>query len=298
MKTMYEEGLVSPDYLTLDTATSEAIMANGQGGVIGSGSLGKLFPDSWTDWVALGPVSAGNNDEVIVQVNADYNAGLVWASANTEYPEVLAYMLDYLYSEEGSVFYHYGPQKGQDPLGLINGWFINEKGEVSFDEVESGAYDSTTHYVLKHICPKAQMFNNTYCTFFAKDIAGVPEEMELEAQKDVILGDTWDVVWMKPYNRGDSDGYHRIEIIDAYKDNMTRITLPAVYLSEEDSTRASELNVLLTEYISSESAKFITGLRPISEVEKFQEEIRAMGAEEYIQLYREAYSDYLDSIFK
>ena len=80
-------------------------------------------------------------------------------------PRVLAYMLDYVYSEEGSVYYHYGPMKGQDPLGLIDGWFINEKGEVSYDEVEDGTYPSATQYLTKYICPRENTFNNTYSNY-------------------------------------------------------------------------------------------------------------------------------------
>ncbi len=297
MKTMYDEGLISQDYLTLDGATTKAMIADGRCGVIGCTDLVTVVPDNFSDWVALGPITAGDNDQVIANVNADYQAGLVWASADTEYPEVLAYMLDYVYSEEGAVYYHYGPMKGQDPLELLDGWFINENGELTYDAVVSGEYASATAYLTKFICPRENTFNNTYTTFFAKDMAGVGEEMKVEKVNDAVLGDTYDVVWMKPYNRENADGYGRCEVVDAYKDNITRVVLPGAWLPEEDNNRAGELDTLLAEYISAESAKFITGLRPISEIEAFQAEIKEMGAEEYIQLYRDAYSSYMDSVF-
>ena len=50
--------------------------------------------------------------------------------------------------------------------------------------------------------------------------------------------------------------------------------------------------------INAESAKFITGTRPLDEIEKFQEELKGLGVEEYVEIYRNAYSSYMDSIFK
>ena len=78
---------------------------------------------------------------------------------------------------------------------------------------------------------------------------------------------------------------------------MTWLTLPGVYMNSDDAFRASELGNLLTDYIKEESAKFITGARPLSEVDQYFEELRQIGVEEYIEMYRAAYSDYIKAHF-
>lgn len=61
--------------------------------------------------------------------------------------------------------------------------------------------------------------------------------------------------------------------------------------------RAEELGTLLGDYVTSESVKFITGTRPLSQVEDFQKELEGLGVEEYLEYYREGYASYMDSIF-
>jgi len=74
--------------------------------------------------------------------------------------------------------------------------------------------------------------------------------------------------------------------------------LPTVYLSEDVSLRANEIKTVLNQHITTETVEFITGARPLSEVDDFYAELKGMDVEEYIEIYREAYSTYMNSIFK
>ena len=68
-------------------------------------------------------------------------------------------------------------------------------------------------------------------------------------------------------------------------------------LTEEEAVTASEIKTVIDDYITVESAKFITGARPISEIDQFYEELKAMDVEEYIEIYVNAYSTYMDAVF-
>lgn len=50
-------------------------------------------------------------------------------------------------------------------------------------------------------------------------------------------------------------------------------------------------------WINNETARFITGKRPLSELDKFMEELRGLGVEDYITAYRAAYQDFLNRTF-
>ena len=93
------------------------------------------------------------------------------------------------------------------------------------------------------------------------------------------------------------DGHWRATTREGMEGHVTAVRLPDVYLTEEESVTASEIKAVIDDYITVESAKFITGARPISEIYKFFEELKAMDVEEYIEIYQNAYSTYMDSAF-
>ena len=59
----------------------------------------------------------------------------------------------------------------------------------------------------------------------------------------------------------------------------------------------TDLKAVLNNYITSESAKFITGRRPVSEIDEFWDELKQMDIERYLEIYKEAYAPYMESIF-
>ena len=85
--------------------------------------------------------------------------------------------------------------------------------------------------------------------------------------------------------------------MEAWRNNVTIVRLPDIYLTEEEATRANDLKTALDTYVSSETAKFIVGERPLSELDGFFDQLRKLNVEEYINIYRTAYQQYMDSIF-
>lgn len=82
----------------------------------------------------------------------------------------------------------------------------------------------------------------------------------------------------------------------ALVNNLTSLVLPSVYLSAKDNQRAAELDTIINDYVTAESAKFIVGARPLEELDTYFEELKALGIEEYIEIYRNAWAGYVESI--
>ena len=69
---------------------------------------------------------------------------------------------------------------------------------------------------------------------------------------------------------------------------------PAVrYFDAETQEVITDLFVAIKEYANAETAKFITGERPIEELNNYFDEIEALGALEYVQIHQ----DYYDAIY-
>lgn len=296
MKTCYEEGLISQDHFTMDKTTMRGFTKAGISGVVCDYTLANV-PD-FINWIEIPPFVIGDNDEIAISLNVTYRVGSLWASADTEYPEVLALIADYLYSPEGATFYLYGPQEGEDPLGVLDGWYLNEDGKVTTKLVEDGTFDSMELYARQYVRSWDEVGKPTLASFYVNELCGVDGDITEYKITDHITGE--EIVGLKKdeYTHDDADGHWRLVSKDAVESFLTLIKLPQVYMTVEDALTVSELNTVLQEHVTSESAKFITGIRPISEIDKFFEELKSMGMEEYISLYKEAYSTYMDSVFK
>lgn len=297
MKTCYDEGLISKDYFTMDTTTKEGLSKSGVSGVDCDWTLGSV-PD-FHDWVGLSPFTIGDNDEVAISVSPSYGTGKLWASAKTEHPEVLALIVDYLYSPEGAMLYEAGPQEGQDPLGILDGWHINKEGnDITTKLVENGTYENMGLYITQFVHSVDSVGILPLAKSEYKRIAGIEVLDEPYVVKDVITGE--DIVGKKkdPYTADTAAARWRTENSKASEPYVTAIRLPVTFMSEEDSLEAADKKIVLEEHIKAESAKFITGVRPLSEIDAFNEELKTMGIEDYINIYKEAYSSYMNSYFK
>lgn len=303
MNTLYKEGLISPDYYTMENDTSNALAKSGVCGAFGNGNLMLTITDTdgFEDWTIVQPIAMGENKEVYATVNSATQIHKIWASADTEYPELLAFIMDYFYSPEGTSMYYQGPLKGEDPLNLVDGWYPAEEQEGtmiwSCKLVEDGTYGNYDLYGQDYLYPVNYVGNGVTGDAYSAAKGGFELDRPVISVKDPVTGDTYDVVDKSHYTRNNSDGYYRWLVWDNWQDVTTIVKLPVAFLSEENAMRAEELGTLLGDYVTSESVKFITGTRPLSQVEDFRKELEGLGVEEYLEYYREGYASYMDSIF-
>lgn len=299
MKTLYDEKLISEDYFTMDTTTARGLMSADVCGVLGDYGLATTQPEDFADWVSVVPMTIGDTEKVATSVNATYTFGKIWASASTEYPEVLAVLLDYVYSDEGSTYYAYGPQKGKDPLNLLSGWYYDENGVITNDEIASGKSTYTDHYswCAQYVYPSINTGNAVAYNRYSRELAGLDSNIKTTTYKDAITGQTVNVVEKITYTEDNADGYTRYSKVAAWEAYCTTVKLPSVFMSEDETLRAAELRGILEEHINAETAKFITGLRPISEIDDYFKELEGLDVDEYVEMYRTAYSTYMDAVF-
>lgn len=295
--TLYTEGLISPDYFTMDQTTARGLMASGVCGVLGDSTLAALG-DAWEPWIALAPLTSDVNDTAVASFNPGYSAGQLYASAFTEHPEVLARLIDYLYSDEGALMYFYGPMKDTDAtMGIVDGWWFDEKGKITTDKVQSGEYTDINEYAYQYIKPYSSSpgrFDHYSAT--AAEMAGIPFAGQVLTIVDQLTGAEIESVAMETYTDDNNDGHWRIIQAEAMENHLTAVRLPNVYLTAEQNQRVADLSTVINDYVAAETAKFIVGTRPLSELDNYFEELKAMGIEEYIEIYREAYAPYMDAI--
>lgn len=250
MNTLYEEGLVPEDYLTMDTTTLQGLASTGVCGAFAYYGL-QPFPDTYEEWISLPLVQVDGIDinKAAGTMGNAYTANSVWVSSETKYPELIAYIMDYAYSPEGSVAYYLGPQKGQHPLDMVDGWYYNEEGMVTYDEVESGAYTSWDQYACEYIFPTYNGANYIDYAFYSKELAGIDYQVNVETWTDSITGKEVPIEWKVDYTKDNMDGYARHIKTEAWKDTLTAVRLPGAQMSAEDITRAGELEVILRDYV-------------------------------------------------
>lgn len=68
-----------------------------------------------------------------------------------------------------------------------------------------------------------------------------------------------------------------------------------MFFDSETNARVIELQSLINAYAESESAKFVTGARPLTEEEldQYFAGLDELGYQEYLGYYRDYYADYI-----
>lgn len=289
MNTLFTEGLIDSRYFsTLNSSSVQAMAASGKLGVFGDWTLGAVGKD-YKDYVALAPIPMGGNDDCYLTRLSWYTTGCVWASSKTEYPEVVAMMIDFIYSDEGAFLYRYGPKQGEDPLNLVDGWYYDKNGDITYKEVENGTYANIQDY-------QRQMF-------YPIDVAGVRPVVvtsgsgEKVTYKDAVTGQDIECTETLDLNIDSADNYWHKTSSETWRPYATSVRLGSVWLSEDENVEITDLRAVLNNYIASESAKFITGRRPMSEIDEFWDELKQMDIDRYLEIYVNAYAPYMESVF-
>ena len=245
MNAMYTEGLIHPDFLTMDVMTARALYSEGKVPVVADAAPYVSRPDHFENYIALTPLGSEWCEEGVVGQSKEYNIygwHDVYISADTEYPELCMRLLDYLYSSEGTTYATDGcPVGSEDAMGMIEGFDFDENGNIQYMDVENGKAES-------------------YVTY---------------SDGVVSMGITG-----------------RMPRILAQQGHMVT-TFPNAYMDDETNARYSDLFTVIFNYVNEESAKFIVGQRPLEETDLFFEELKALGIEEYEEIVREFYANFV-----
>lgn len=271
LNTMYTEGLLHPDYYTMDQETARAYCAEGKAGVCSDWSIGTYTMTDFAKYVSVSPLKTKWSGEGVATVYPTYSVGDIQISADTEYPELCMRLLDYFYSEEGAAYSYFGPVKGsEDCLGLVDGYTIVD-GQINYGDA-GAKYASPIEYQANHIM------------FFDYSLTNIAEKAAFE-----MAGETYTVKPLNPEDPGDWDYITVLEATEAYH----QAPLPSVYPDPELSAEYGDLQTLIQSHVDTETAKFVVGQRPLSEFADFQKELKDLGGDRYLEIAQGYYANYV-----
>ena len=275
MNMLYTEGLIHPDYFTLDNTAANAIMAERAAGVVAVAAPYLNTPDEYEEFVSMGIMTSDVEPDPYIVARTAYGQGKILVSANTEYPEVCMRFLDYLYSDEGIVYCQLGPVAGtEETYDLIEGFTVDAEGNLVYAD---STYESNYEYRLN----KISLWDGH-----------LDEDRASKGSYEMGTGKEYKGIELDP-NAGGNDHYlySIVEAFEGYEDYIVTFR-PEIYATAEQNEKFTDLQSTLKSYTRAETAKFIVGERPLSEFEDFQAEVIAMGGQEFLDLVREMYKHY------
>ncbi len=301
--TLYEEGLISTEYFTMDGETQKALAKEGNF-LIYASILNDVsdVPEVFKQYTALAPVTFDEGVAPVASVTVPYTCNSVWASAKTEHPEEVAALLDLLYDDEAMMCYFYGPVLN-DPLGLVEAWQINEAGN-DLVHAQVGAekqYSTLNERQFAVIAPCGLVGDCSTYTYYAKNVvAGLDFNLAYDEYDDCITGKKVTLTNKSGYKEkydNSVDAYYRLNRYYAWINNLTTVRISMLYCTAEESERITDIQSVLDSYIRENFAKFVTGGRSLDEFDAYQEELKQLGIEELLDIYQRGYEPYIDSVF-
>ena len=267
MNKLYSEKLLDQEVYS---QADEQKKAKGQSNQIG------LFPD-WFSFFTTGrqeneaimdpmfyPLTSDINPDRVTPGSPRMGRSTFAITSNNPSPEAALRWVDYFYSEEGADFLNKGPE------GDFWVYAENDKGEkvrvfaegVDPAESEEARSKVTPDYGI--MVPKVEF----------------PADPNNPASS--ILPDA------NAVNDTTFQDFLTVETEEKITP-FAKVTFPLLYLTTEESDKVRDAATDLKTYVEQMEAKFITGLEPLSNWDKYVKTIESMGLEEYVATHQQAY---------
>lgn len=283
MHTWYAEGLISPDFFTMDRTTDMAQAAEGKYGAWAY-PYDQVNQDLATvqKWYAVPSLLSAENDVYSVPSASKTRPGSAVISAATKYPEVCMKFMDFFYSPIGTIYGWYGPMTGTaDTLDMVGGWYADENGNIQYTDVDNGKFSSYYQYIIGAVAPCNGARLNNRC-----ELGADSSEYSTTGLLQHFAG-----VEVKPETRNPDNimefPSYTIYGLDTLRLAEDQFNTKYVYFDDETATAVLDLQTVIRNYVATETAKFITGARSLDEYDAYLSELDAMGVDEYLQYYKD-----------
>ena len=318
MTQIYAEGLMHPDYYTLEKDATKALLTNPiYDGKYGSFAVFSEVPGLYggnefgTQWWGGVPMTSELNDTPFYpNCRGNYEIGNWCVSADTEYPELCVALADLFFLEDGkrenlASFIDKHPSvedvKKYPELGMdiTVGWHYDaEQQRVVYPEWEAQKekYTDQNYWVFENLtCWYNGSFGSTWMS-----------EDNLDEFGNVIDKPKLD---LGEYNV-DETAYKRHEYPEfttsysyqfqytaqnCWGQYMTDENTPQVcYFGADTTARIADLKTLIKPYIEQSLAEFITGKKELNQanLDAYSAELESLGADEYVKIY----ADYWEAL--
>jgi putative aldouronate transport system substrate-binding protein len=274
LKYLYDNKLISPDYfLITDREQLTAIWAEGTSGMIFDGPF--LFPIRWQDYTHIPALSSKWSPQPKWQKPVYTGTGSWAVSAKTKYPREIAQFSNKIFTGKDWALYNYGPAEGSDIAYGWTGYSFTADNNVMYKEAREGKYNSDWQYRMSAVCsifplrvgiyPGRQEEND-----LLRELAGLAK-MPLGAP-DLTDGASFyyeEMERTKPYW---SDGF-----------------VPGYYSTDDDKI-ISDVGTAVRNFIDTQTARFVTGARPLSEFDQYLRELDNLGFQRLLNVYKKVYN--------
>ena len=280
LKNLYTNRLVSQDFFTMDSNKSKALVASGDSIVLMGVPSVTGAEKTFDDWEAMVPLTSDLNTTPQWDAFNPVAIGQVWFGAKCKYPEVAMRWFDWYYTDQGCVYMWLGPMQGQsETLGVVPGWYMNDKNAISTKALDDKKYNELLGYYIGEVSPGIVAGN--YSSIYRARLVMAGREWKSDiASLTASTGD----------NNAQISMYNNMKkyVINGY---------PAItYVDSKTAARISELSTLIGNYAKNQSARFITGERPLTEIDQFITELNNMGMSEYKKIYEDIYKTYTEAL--
>ena len=303
MNQMYTEGLIHPDFYTMDAVTTKAYLAEGVGFL--NNAPYQYMPNTYNEFWAALPLTSSVNDTATWYRRDAVNYGKVVITSACEEPEMAANFLDCFYSMDEYLYRlaWSGPKsllvkdidETTDPIAdILYGEEVtkNEKGSWFYKKYNDNpnAYSNETDYLYKHINIWGTSIlgvdgwafdpGNPYMYVGESDWSTFTDQDELRAAVAAL---------------NDGTKSFRVAVQVELTPYLAAEEYPkAVYLDESTTNELMNLATAMNEYAEQEIAKFVTGARALTdkELDDYFNTLDGLGASRYVQVY----ADYYDAV--
>lgn len=269
MNRLFNEGLIERDYYTLDGTQVNAKLSDGHYAMISVNNLNNMADNDFQNWRVMEPLTTEFNGIKIASdaLGAGGPCYYAYVTSDCKNPEAFMRFMDVGYDKEYGYLFFYGPKAGIDDTYSMNqGWRLADDG-VTYEYLD--VIDKTVAHhndYLANIGP----FYAAYGLFDRRTDGSELARLSKDDRSGLATLELYEK--QAPYK------------FTAY-DGGTYDTDTRVYLDD--------LGDLFDEYIETETAKFITGVRPLNDSEwnTYVEALRDMGMDEYMSIIQQAYNE-------
>lgn len=195
-------------------------------------------------------LTSETNPDPIYPIGTGTVRGTFSITSENPYPEATIRWVDHLYSLEGSIFLHYGPENDL--------WEFSDEaaGLRRYKELDNG------------------MNGEEYRGTLTPDVGTpTPKWVRPEVERG------WDDVGHE----------HRFSETEKKLFPYGQVAFPLVYYTVEESERLEVINTDLGKYVEEMEAKFITGVEPLGNWQTFVDTLKKMGVDELVEINKAAY---------
>jgi putative aldouronate transport system substrate-binding protein len=269
MNKFYTDGIINPNYFTMENTEAMAQLNNGQNILYGT-PVYVTGLTSWDEWEAPYPLTSSVHETPVWHTPDFVRVGGCAVSATTEYPELCLRICDIFFAEDGREIWVGVPNDSEYSFGYY-GAEIGPEGTEWWDTEKLDGLDLWSYLMAKRIgfMPSFGAIEDWPAYLAWYKIRGIDYE--------------------KRFDMNNPDQHYRWSVYNNLVPYASPCFPGTYYLSEEENYKLTDLRTVIHPYIEEQVAKFITGARPLDEIDAFAEELKGLGIEDLLAIYKAIY---------